>query len=58
MGLSVTANNSRAAGRDTPGHDWLLLAVMLGQTYGEAIAIVAVIVAVAAWREHWAGRKF
>jgi hypothetical protein len=36
----------------------LLLAVMLGQTYGEAIAIVAVIVAVAAWREHWAGRKF
>jgi hypothetical protein len=36
----------------------LLLAVMLGQAYGEAIAIVAVIVAVAAWRERGAGRPF
>jgi hypothetical protein len=36
----------------------LLAAVMLGQTFGEMLALAVVIVAVIAWREHRAGRPF
>jgi hypothetical protein len=36
----------------------LLLAVMLGQTFGEMIAVAIGIVAVIVWREHRAGRPF